>query len=162
MLQDGGETPHALGGSGRSRRIARISERIREAVSEIILFQLKDPRIGFVTVLDVEVTADVKEATVMISVIGSPAQQKLTLAAIEHSRGYIQRLVGRQLKTRNTPILHFRLDEKTEKMRELDDILDRIRRERLAREGGAAAPLADEGAPPDDVEDEPPESTEEE
>jgi ribosome-binding factor A len=137
MLPDRDETPDALGGGRKSRFKARIAERIREGVSEVILYELKDPRIGFVTVLEVDVTADVKEAVVTISVLGTPAQQQLTLQAIEHSRGYIQGKVGRRIQTRNTPILRFKLDEKTEKLREMDDILDRIRRERLARAGGA-------------------------
>jgi ribosome-binding factor A len=137
MLPHGGETPDALSGRRASRKTARISERVREGVSEIILFELKDPRIGFVTVLEAEVTPDVREATVLISVIGSPAQRSLTLQAIEHSRGYIQKQLGRRLRTRNTPALRFRLDEKGEKARELEETFERIRRERLEREDGS-------------------------
>jgi len=139
MFPHGGETAYPLGEKRpKSRRVARISERIREAVSEIILFGLKDPRIGFVTVLEATVTPDVKEATVRISVLGSPARKRLTLEAIEHSRGYIQKQLGRRLKTRNTPTLRFELDEKTEKVKEIEETLEKIRRERLEKDGGAS------------------------
>lgn len=138
MLPHGGEAPDPLDPLAqrrKSRRTARIAERIREAVSEIILFELKDPRIGFVTVIEAEVTPDVKEATVLISVIGSESRQRLTLHAIEHSRGYIQRQLGRQLRTRNTPLLRFKLDDRGAKARDLEETFERIRQERLAREG---------------------------
>ncbi len=135
MLPHSGETPDPVGlptgHQGKSRRIARLNERIRKAVSEIVLFELKDPRIGFVTVLEADVTADIKEATVVISVIGAPAKKQLTLKAIQHSRGYIQRQLGRRLHTRNTPLLRFKLDAKSEQAHELDETLERIRRERL-------------------------------
>ena len=139
MFPYGGETAHPLEEKRpKSRRIARISERVREAVSEIILFGLKDPRIGFVTVLGATVTPDVKEATIRISVLGSPTKKRLTLEAIEHSRGYIQKQLGRRLKTRNTPTLRFELDEKTEKVQELEEALEKIRRERLERNAGTS------------------------
>lgn len=117
------------------RRLARIAERIREIVSQVVLYELKDPRIGFVTVLEARVTPDVKEATVLVSVLGSPDEKKRTMAALEHSRSYIQRRLGKALQTRNTPVLRFKLDESAEKMQELEAVFEKIRKERLGEQG---------------------------
>ena len=116
------------------RRLARIAERTREIVSQVILYELKDPRIGFVTVLEARVTPDVKEATILISVLGSQSEKNRTMAAIEHSRPYIQRRLGKALQTRNTPILKFKLDETAERMQELEEVFEKIRRERMGQE----------------------------
>ena len=134
MLPRGGETPDSLGGKKKSRRVARINERIREIVSEVVLFELKDPRIGFVTILEVEVTPNLKEGTVSISVMGTDTQKRLTLEAIEHSHGYIQRQLGKQLQTRSTPVLRFKLAEKSEKEARLEEAFEKLRKEREGEE----------------------------
>lgn len=149
MLPHGGQTPNPLSDRRTSRRKARIAERVREIVSAIVLFKLKDPRVGFVTVLDAEVTDDVREATVRLSVMGSDAEQRTTLRAIEHSRGFIQHELGEQLGTRFTPVLHFKLDDRTDREATLEERFEKIQRERAAHEG-ATAPGADENVEGDE------------
>ena len=128
------EDPQADRGARRvQRRQARLAERVRELVSEIILFKLKDPRVGFVTVIDASVTVDVKEATIRLSVLGTESAQRTALRALASSRGFIQRELAKGLQTRNTPQLHFELDERSAKAAALDATFERIRRERQER-----------------------------
>lgn len=139
MFPHGGKTPYSIKNSqNTTRRTARISEHIREAVSQIILFELKDPRIGFVTILEVTITPDVKEATVYLSIMGTPAEQKRTLAAINHAKGYLQKRLGKSLRTRNTPKLTFKIDTRSAQMNALEDTFEKIRRERAEQESGDA------------------------
>ena len=137
MLPHGGQAPDSLSARRTARRTARIAERVREIVSQIILFRLKDPRVGFVTVIDAEVSADVKEAVVRISVMGTEVAQRTSLRAINHSRGFIQHELGAQLKTRFTPVLRFELDDRAARAATLQERFDKIRRERQEQEGAA-------------------------
>jgi ribosome-binding factor A len=94
----------------KTHRLARIAEVIREVASETILYELRDPRIRMTTVTRAEVAADLQHAKVYISVMGTEAQQNLTLRAIQHASGYIQSKLGKRLQTRYLPVLKFVLD----------------------------------------------------
>jgi ribosome-binding factor A len=100
-----------------SRRVERVAEAIRQEVSKIILYELNDPRIAFVTVTNVEASPDLRNATVLISILedegGSP--QKTVMKGLEHARGFIQREVAARLKMRYTPAITFCLDESSKK-----------------------------------------------
>ncbi len=108
-----------------SRHIARIANRIRFLVSSIILKELSDPRIGLVTILKVEPTQDLKEAKIFFSVYGDPAVRSRTCHAIERARGFIQKEMGKNLETRNTPRLWFILDETHEKKTRFENLMDK-------------------------------------
>lgn len=94
-----------------TRRTAKMAQAIREAVSTAILFGLKDPRVKNVTVLDVEVSGDMRSAKVYVSVMGDEKEQKLTLHGLDSARGFLQSKVADRLQTRYTPILKFVLDQ---------------------------------------------------
>jgi ribosome-binding factor A len=93
-----------------SRRTAKVAEAIRETVSTTILFELKDPRVRNVTVIGAEVSADLRNAKVFVSVMGDEKAQALTLHGLESARGFIQSKVGDRLQIKHTPILKFVLD----------------------------------------------------
>jgi ribosome-binding factor A len=95
----------------KHHRQARVSEAIREAASETILFQLRDPRIKFTTVTRAEVSADLQHAKVYVSVMGSERDQNLTLHGLRSAAGFIQSKVGERMKSRYVPVLEFVLDE---------------------------------------------------
>lgn len=107
-----------------SRRNERLAEFVKQEVSKIILYELNDPRISFVTVTKVEITPDLKNAKVYISILGEDNTRKKTLRAIEHAKGFIQAKVGAQLQIRNTPILTFRLDETLQKSLHISKLID--------------------------------------
>ncbi len=94
-----------------SRRVLKAAEAIREVVSMAILTDLHDPRIEDVTVTYVEVTPDMRDAKVHVSVMGSEAKQKTCLRGLQNSAGYLQSKIAQRIDTRYTPRLRFELDQ---------------------------------------------------
>lgn len=98
-----------------SHRPEKVREFIKEQVSDIIQHQLKDPRIGFVSVTDVEVSVDLRHAKVFVSVLGDAQAKTDTMAGLESAQGYVRGELGRRLQMRFTPEILFRLDESIER-----------------------------------------------
>lgn len=122
-----------------SRRVARLSQAVREVVSTAILFHLRDPRIKNVTVLRVEVAGDVRTAKVYVSVLGTEKERALCLHGLNASRGFIQSRVADRIETRYTPVLKFVLEDAVSSgAEEADRILKELEQERLEREGESA------------------------
>jgi ribosome-binding factor A len=94
-----------------SRRVLKAAEAIREVVAMAILVELKDPRISDVTVTFVEVSPDLRQAKVHVSVMGDETKQRLSLLGLQNSAGFLQRKVGDRLDTRYTPRIAFVLDK---------------------------------------------------
>lgn len=93
-----------------SRRSERVAEEIREETARIIGGQLKDPRIGFVTVTRVSVTADLRLARIHVGVLGDDEQRERTLAGLRKASGFVRRELGKRLRMRHTPELKFEYD----------------------------------------------------
>jgi ribosome-binding factor A len=110
------------GGGGRKRR---VDEAIRQVLSDAIP-NLKDPRIGFVTVTGVQATKDFAQATVYVSVYGSEAEQRKTLEGLEAAHGVLQAQVARELKLRRTPVLSFAYDPAVERGVRLGKMIDEL------------------------------------
>ncbi|HOE18536.1 MAG TPA: 30S ribosome-binding factor RbfA [Syntrophorhabdaceae bacterium] len=108
----------------RYRRL-RIQDLLREEISLIIQRDLKDPGVGFVTILDVKMSEDLKTAKVMCSIYGSDEEKKKTLAALKRSRGYVKFLLGQRVKLKYTPDVSFVLDDVYEKALRIEEILKR-------------------------------------
>jgi len=107
----------------KHHRLARVAEAIREAASEAILFQLKDPRVKFTTVTRAEVSADLQHAKVYVSVMGSDRDRSLTLHGLKSATGFIQSKVGDRMKSRYVPHLEFVLDEGVRNSQEVARLL---------------------------------------
>lgn len=95
---------------GTSRR-ERLAGRIKHEISEILIHELQDPRMGFMTVVGVELSRDMREAIVKVSILGDEKQQSVTINAIKHARGYAQRLLAGKLQGRYVPSISFELDD---------------------------------------------------
>lgn len=93
-----------------SRRIAKVNRAILETLSSAILFELRDPRVKNVTILNVETTDDLKACKVRVGVRGDAKAQSLTLHGLESARGFLQSKIAHRLETRYTPILKFVLE----------------------------------------------------
>ena len=93
-----------------SRRVQKAAEAIREVVSMAILADLKDPRIEGVTVTYVEVSPDMRNAKVHVSIMGDDTTQRLCLKGLQSSAGYLQQKISRRIDTRYTPRIKFELD----------------------------------------------------
>ena len=109
-----------------SRRTARVAEAIRQAVSQGILFELKDPRVTGVTVTKVEVPADLRSAKVFVSLMGSESEQKRTYHGLTSARGFLQRKIGDRLDLRYTPVLSFVIDDSVKKSLEISRLLTEV------------------------------------
>src|SRR5215210_3505439 len=107
-----------------SHRPERIAEAIREVVSSAILFDVADPRVKGITVLRAEVTGDLRNAAVFVTIMGTEAEQKLALRGLRHATGFLQAKVAARLQTRSTPTLSFKLDEGVKKSIEISRLID--------------------------------------
>jgi len=128
-----------------SRRLLKAAEAIREVVASSILTELRDPRIQDVTVLRVEVSPDMREAKVAVSVMGSDTQQQLAVRGLQNAAGFLQSKIANRIDTRYTPRLQFVLDKGAKNAFIVGELLAKIRREQ------PADPDDEEG--PDDVEE---------
>ena len=110
-----------------SRRVLKAAEAIREVVSMAILADLKDPRVQNVTVTHVEVSPDMRQAKVYVSVMGDEKAQQLSLHGLQSSAGYLQQKIAKRIDTRYTPRIMFELDMGVKKSiaiaRLLEDVL---------------------------------------
>lgn len=106
-----------------TRRNAKIAQAIRQVVSSVILFELRDPRVAHVTVLGTEVAEDLRSARVFISVMGTDSEQRLALHGLNSARGFIQSRIADELKLRQTPILEFVLDQGIKRSIEVSKML---------------------------------------
>lgn len=111
------------------RRIDRIKESILREISGIVHDEVKDPRIGFVTVTDVEVSVDFRYARVFVSVYGTEKEKKDTLIGLNRARGFIRREIGGRIRMKFTPEIHFKLDDTSEHAQHISEILLKIKDE---------------------------------
>jgi ribosome-binding factor A len=109
-----------------SRRVQKAAEAIREVVSMSILTELKDPRVEDVTVTYVEVSPDMRQAKVHVSVMGDDTKQKLCLQGLQSSAGFLQTKVGKRIDTRYTPKLRFELDMGVKKSLAIAQLLNDV------------------------------------
>jgi ribosome-binding factor A len=109
-----------------SRRVLKAAEAIREVVSMAILTDLRDPRIEDVTVTYVEVSPDMRQAKVHVSIMGDDAKQRLCLHGLRSSAGYLQSKISDRIDTRYTPRITFHLDEGVKKSLAINRLLQEL------------------------------------
>ncbi|WP_188194436.1 30S ribosome-binding factor RbfA [Nonomuraea sp. SYSU D8015] len=126
-------------------RARKLADRIQQIVAEMLERRIKDPRLGFVTVTDTRVTADLREATVFYTVFGSEAERSDSAAALESAKGIIRSEVGRQTGVRFAPSLTFKHDPIPDSARHLDDLINaaRARDAEVARQAQSASYAGD-------------------
>ncbi len=112
--------------NNRSRRLAEL---LKEEISDIILREVKDPRIGFVSLTDVEVSGDLRHAKVFVSVIGSDKERQDTMAGLEQATGFIRKLVGERITVYHTPEIIFRYDDSIEHGIHITQLIEEVRAE---------------------------------
>src|SRR4051812_26382508 len=111
------------------QRMRRVDQAMRQVLGEAISKELKDPRVGFVTVTDVRPSQDLRHARVYVSVLGDPPAREATLDGLRSAHGFLQGRVAGELRLKRTPELRFELDETAE---------EAARLERLIEEAGGA------------------------
>ena len=123
-------------------RLKRLSEVVRQRATKAILYELKDPRLGFLTITRVKLAKDLTQCIVFWSIVGTPGEKSKTAHALEDARGYVQSAVAGEMGTRVTPRLTFKHDPSLERAQKVHEILANLRRERRAR-GEPDVPVAD-------------------
>jgi ribosome-binding factor A len=108
-------------------RVRRHAERVRELVASVVRTQIKDPRLGMITITDARITADLREATVFYTVLGDAAAQAGTAVALESAKGLVRSTVGKALGLRHSPSLAFVLDDVQDHAKQIDDLLAQAR-----------------------------------
>ncbi|WBB70370.1 30S ribosome-binding factor RbfA [Micromonospora sp. WMMD812] len=104
-------------------KVRRHAERVRELVASVVRSQIKDPRLGMITITDARITADLRDATVFYTVLGDAAAQAGTAAALESAKGMLRSTVGKALGLRHSPTLTFVLDDVQDQVKHIDDLL---------------------------------------
>jgi ribosome-binding factor A len=110
-----------------SMRSNRVAEQMKKELTEILSRKVKDPRIGFLTVTDVEVTGDLQQATVYITVLGGEEEREDTLKALAKAKGFIRSELGTRIRLRKTPELMFEFDESVAYGNKIDTLLRELR-----------------------------------
>jgi ribosome-binding factor A len=106
-------------------RMRRVDEAMREVLSTAITSELKDPRVGFVTVTSVDTAPDLRHARVYVSVLGTDPERRRSLDGLRSAHGYLQRRVADELHLKHTPTLDFAYDDTAERAMRIDALLDR-------------------------------------
>ncbi|HTF10762.1 MAG TPA: 30S ribosome-binding factor RbfA [Asanoa sp.] len=108
-------------------KVRRHAERVRELVASVVRTQIKDPRLGMITITDARITADLRDATVFYTVLGDAAAQAGTAAALDSAKGVLRSTVGKALGLRHSPTLTFIHDNVQDQAKHIDDLLARAR-----------------------------------
>jgi ribosome-binding factor A len=112
-----------------SIRSKQIGEQMKKELSEIIGRKIKDPRVGFVTVTDVEVSGDLQQAKVFISVLGDNKKREETLIGLSKAKGFIRSEIGKRIRLRKTPEIFFEFDESIDYGNRIETLLHQIHKE---------------------------------
>lgn len=113
-----------------TQRPGRVQEALRQEISRIVHDELKDPRLGFLTITRVDITKDLRYARIYFSVLGESKDKELALKGLNSAKGYIKSLISKSIKLRFMPEIEFKIDESLEHTKEIGDIIDKLKKER--------------------------------
>lgn len=125
-------------------RREKLSSQIAKEISAILLHELKDPRMGFVTVTRADVSVDYRSAKVFVSILGAEKDKKLAMSALKSAEGYVQGLLGKRLRIRHNPEISFVRDDSIDRTIKLTKLIDDLAKERKKRTGPDAEPAGSE------------------
>jgi len=115
-------------------RSERVKHLIQEEISRILQRDVKDPRVKFVTVTAVKLTDDLREAKILVSIMGEETNREAVLSGLKRATGYVRGELGRRLKLKYTPAIEFFVDDSWEKQERILHLLDSIHREQEGEE----------------------------
>ncbi len=118
-----------------TRRLDRVEEACKEELSEIVHREVKDPRIGFITITRVKVSADLRHAKVYVSVMGDEEEVRRSIEGLNSAKGYLRAHLGKHLRLKYLPRIEFYRDEITGEAIRLTDMLSRLEEEEENRSG---------------------------
>lgn len=128
-----------------SRRMQRVEEMLRTEISLLVQMELKDPRLGFVTITDTSVTPDLRCARVFVSVMGTQEEQQASLKALQSARGFLRSELSRRAHLKTVPELEFRLDDAVSRGHRIFELLQEVRRSEGRNDGDEDRGSEDDG-----------------
>ena len=117
-------------------RAERVEGQLKKEISKILLEDLKDPRIGFVTITRIELTGDIRYARIYFSILGDDKAKEESLKGIKSAVGFIRKLIAERIKLRYVPELYFKLDNSLEYSINLEKTFERIKNEHKESQSG--------------------------
>ena len=121
------------------RRTARVGQAIREELSQVISFEMDDPRLKSVTVADVEVSPDGRQANIKVELFGSAEEQQEAMTALRHSAGFLRHQVATRMELRHAPELLFLTDSGISAQARVETLLQRVKKNKRGPEDEAAS-----------------------
>ena len=132
-------------------RMRRVDEAMREVLSDALTKDVKDPRVGFVTITDVKTSPDLRHARVYVSVLGEPAEVEASLDGLRSAHGFLQARINSELRLKRTPELRFEHDDTAERAVRLQQIIDQEAGARRAADESPAPAVPDAAVDEDDA-----------
>lgn len=108
-------------------RANRVAEQMKKELGDILTRKIKDPRVGFVTVTDVEVTGDLQQAKIFVTILGDEQEKQESLLGLAKAKGFIRSEIGQRIRLRKTPELIFEFDEAQEYGNRIEKLLRDLR-----------------------------------
>jgi ribosome-binding factor A len=109
-----------------STRTDRVSDLIKDEISRLLLREVRDPRVGFVTITGAAVSPDLKNVRVFVSILGEPEAREASIKALNSAAGFFRRTLFRNLRLRVAPAVHFQLDESLDQGERIERVLRQI------------------------------------
>lgn len=110
--------------TGATGRMRRVDEAMREVLSDALTKDVKDPRVGFVTITDVKTSPDLRHARVYVSVLGDPEAVESSLDGLRSAHGFLQARINSELRLKRTPELRFEHDDTAKRAQRLQELID--------------------------------------
>ena len=114
----------------KTKRIEQVAEQIQHILGSVIQTEIKDPRLGFVTIMSVNISPDLYHANIKVSILGEEAVRVESLATLERARGFLRRQLGQELQLRSVPELHFHLDTTLDTREHMDTLFRQVEADR--------------------------------
>ncbi|MEW6661204.1 MAG: 30S ribosome-binding factor RbfA [Bacillota bacterium] len=109
-----------------SQRHLRVAEEMKKEIADILQNEVKDPRVGFVTITSVELSTDLRNAKIFVSIFGDEEKQRQCLEALHKATGFVRREIGQRIKLRHTPELVFKFDSSIEHGDKIARLLSKV------------------------------------
>lgn len=117
-----------------TQRQERVEELLKVEISEILQREMQDPRVGFVTITDVEITPDLRHARVFVSIMGDDQKKKTGMKALKSAAGFVRSELGKRVRMRVTPEIEFRADESIDRGVRIFELLEQIKKDEPEQE----------------------------
>lgn len=110
-----------------TQRTDKIRELLKEEISDIIFREFKDPRLGFITIIDTEVTSDLRHAKVFVSVLGSEEERERNVAVLNKAKHFVRQALGKRIKMKTLPEIEFKLDTTVDRGVRMLELLEQVK-----------------------------------